>query len=109
MRLLSKISETKSEPVGFNIISLVEFSLETDFKDQIRAQLAEIHHYIAGDRIYGTNQNAAGTVNVTVLGVNAEGVALTSNTNDAYAMKLDRRLHLHCSELRISHPISKAN
>jgi 23S rRNA pseudouridine1911/1915/1917 synthase len=58
--------------------SLLELTLETGRKHQIRVQLAAIGHPILGDRRYGAATDAA------------------------------RRLALHSCELRFRHPVSGA-
>ncbi len=58
--------------------SLVELTLETGRKHQIRVQLAGLGHPVAGDRKYGARSDAA------------------------------RRLALHSCELRFRHPVSGA-
>jgi 23S rRNA pseudouridine1911/1915/1917 synthase len=58
--------------------SLVEFTLETGRKNQIRVQIAGLGHPIVGDRKYGAVSDPA------------------------------RRLALHSSELKFSHPVSGA-
>jgi 23S rRNA pseudouridine1911/1915/1917 synthase len=59
--------------------SLVEFTLETGRKNQIRVQIAGLGHPIVGDRKYGATTDPA------------------------------RRLALHSSELKFRHPISGAS
>jgi 23S rRNA pseudouridine1911/1915/1917 synthase len=58
--------------------SLIEFTLETGRKNQIRVQIAGLGHPIAGDRKYGATSDGA------------------------------RRLALHSSELKFRHPVSGA-
>ena len=59
--------------------SLIEFTLETGRKNQIRVQMAGLGHPIVGDRKYGATTDPA------------------------------RRLALHSCELKFSHPVSGAS
>ena len=58
-------------------LSLVEFTLDTGRKNQIRVHASEIGHPICGDRKYGGKQNRLG------------------------------RLCLHANTLRFAHPITR--
>ena len=65
---------------GSNVVSLVEVSLETNRKDQIRSQFALFQHPILGDTVYSTPQEASS------------------------GRRENRRLNMHSTQLRIDHP-----
>ena len=69
-----------------SVISLVELSLETNRRDQIRSQFAHMNHSILGDDLYCS--------------INAQAVEL-------YGRKRKLRLALHASEIRITHPTTR--
>lgn len=65
---------------GASVVSLVEVSLETNRKDQIRSQFALFQHPILGDAVYSTPQEASS------------------------GRRENRRLNMHSTQLRIDHP-----
>ena len=69
-----------------SVISLVELSLETNRRDQIRSQFANMNHSILGDDLYCSN---------------------TAPAMELFGRKRKLRLALHSSELRITHPITR--
>lgn len=73
-----KLAVTRYKIVGRGHgLSLVEFSLDTGRKNQIRVHASEMGHPISGDRKYGAKQNRLG------------------------------RLSLHAKTLRFAHPITR--
>ena len=68
--------------------SLIEISLVTNYREQLRYQLACSGHAIVGDSIYTNKQ----------YNIKYENVTLKNPL---------RRLAIHCSELKFAHPVSK--
>lgn len=73
-----KLAVTRYKVIGRGHgLSLVEFTLDTGRKNQIRVHASELGHPISGDRKYGAKQNRLG------------------------------RLSLHAKTLRFAHPVTK--
>jgi len=68
--------------------SLIEISLVTNYREQLRYQLACSGHAIVGDNIYINKQ----------YNIKYENITLKNPL---------RRLAIHCSELKFAHPVSK--
>jgi len=68
--------------------SLVEISLVTNYREQLRYQLACSGHAIVGDNIYISKQYNSKYENIAI--------------RDPL-----RRLAMHCSEIKFTHPVSK--
>lgn len=68
--------------------SLVEISLVTNYREQLRYQLACYGHAIVGDNIYISKKYNSKYENIMI--------------RDPL-----RRLAMHCSELKFTHPVSK--
>ena len=121
---------------SFSSFSLLEVSLETTTRDQLRAQFSYMNHSICGDYKYGPLSLLEGKEGKERIAVN-EGneisngeevgeMILLSDSNEAFAddnnEKKDtdrdwdnkvslhdpiRRLGVHLSELRLTHPLTK--
>lgn len=98
---------------GDAVLSLLEVSLETNRKDQVRCQLAHHGHPLVGETVYFPGSNAL-LPNVFY----SEGDIGTDNNDDKRnSNRVEsglrqrrqgvRRLALHASEIRITHPSSR--
>ena len=115
-------------------MSLLEVSLETNRRDQMRAQLAFLNHSVCGDYKYGPLSNSdssasgAETRSQSRIGIDIDKEGETKDTaarttlsaaivsvGESESSESDfravhdpiRRLGVHLSELRISHPLTK--
>jgi 23S rRNA-/tRNA-specific pseudouridylate synthase len=93
----NKIDDTQS-------YSILEISLDTTRKDQIRSQLSYLNHSVCGDYKYGP-------LAVSLLENNLEDGSSNdisdNNSDDKSIHDPIRRLGIHFSEIRMTHPSTK--
>lgn len=98
------IVRSKNETDDKQSYSILEVSLDTTRKDQIRSQLSYLNHSVCGDYKYGP-------LAVSILENNSEdGICRDIHDDDSNHKSIHdpiRRLGIHFSEIRMTHPCTK--